>query len=64
MNTGANQADLGTNAANNIAQLQQDYGKLQAQQYNNFGGLANQGLTAAFGGQNITNAFNKGMLNL
>lgn len=64
MNTGVNQANVGTNAANNIAQLQQDYGKLQAQQYSNFGGVANQGLTAAFGGQNITNAFNKGMLNL
>ena len=62
MTTGTNTAKTNTSTATDIAGLQNQYGQLQGQQYNQMGGLGNQAILGAFGGNNISNFFKTGLL--
>jgi hypothetical protein len=61
-NLGANLSNLNMGNATSMNDLYQNAGNIRAQQYKQMGGLGNQAILGAFGGENVSGFFNKGLL--
>jgi hypothetical protein len=61
-NLGTNLSNLNMGNATSMNDLYQNAGNIRAQQYKQMGGLGNQAILGAFGGENVSGFFNKGLL--